>query len=415
MTRRRVVITGVGMVTPLGIDTDSTWENILASKSGITNLVDERFANHATKIAGLIPGNFDILTYVAVREVKKMDPFMHYGIAAAAQAIDDSKWTPLTDHEKNRTGVIVGSGIGGLAAIENATLQLAKGERISPFFIPSCLNNLLPGRISMMNGYTGPNHSIISACATSANAIYDAYNMIKYDICDVIISGGAEACVTPVGIAGFNACRALSTSFNDRPSAASRPWDKGRDGFVMSEGAAMVVIEEYEHAINRGAKIYGEIVGCGSASDAYDITAPHPEGIGAKNAIQIALDQAGISCNQIDYINAHGTSTPVGDAIELNVIQSLFIDNLHRVKMSSTKSSIGHLIGAAGSMEAIFCLLAMRDSMVPPTLNLDNPIDEVAIDLVKHKAIKHIVNYAMTNSLGFGGTNISIILKKLNQ
>lgn len=417
MSKRRVVITGIGMITPLGISVPKNWENILNAKSGIKNISHFDTSPFSSKIAGLIdktgPEPFIAENYIEPKEVKKMDLFIQYGMAAATEAILDSGWKAETEYDQLRTGVIMGSGIGGLYGIEQNANILYNGGRVSPFFIASSLINLLSGNVSIKHGFRGPNHSIVTACATGTHTIGDAARIIKYGDADVMIAGGAEAAVTPLGVGGFAAARALSSNFNDKPEKASRPWDKARDGFVISEGAGVLVLEEYEHAKKRDAKIYGEVVGYGMAGDAYHITSPHPEGLGAKNAMKAAISDAGINISDIDYINAHGTSTPIGDQIELDAVQSLFCDANSKIVMSSTKSMIGHLLGAAGAVEAIYTLLSLRDQIAPPTINLDDPVDNLLIDLVPNQAKKLPMTYAMNNSFGFGGTNASVIFKKL--
>jgi 3-oxoacyl-[acyl-carrier-protein] synthase II len=372
-----------------------------------------------TKIACQVPrgdgsdGTFNPDQWVDPKEQRRVDDFIIYGLAAAKQAVKDSGWEAKTDEDKYRTGVMIGSGIGGLDGIEQGSILVhEKGpRRLSPFFIPGRLINLASGYVSIEHGFKGPNHSVVTACATGAHAIGDAARMIALDDADVMVAGGAESAVCRIGIAGFNACRALSTGFNDTPTKASRPYDKDRDGFVMGEGAGVVVLEELEHARARGARIYGEVTGYGLSGDAYHITAPSEDGDGGYRAMQMALKRAGIAASDIDYVNAHGTST-MADSIELGAVERILGNAAAKTAMSSTKSSIGHLLGAAGSVEAIFCLLAMRDGIVPPTINLDNPDVTTSIDLVPHKAQKRDVNIAMSNSFGFGGTNAALILSK---
>jgi 3-oxoacyl-[acyl-carrier-protein] synthase II len=414
---RRVVVTGIGLVTPLGATTASSWENLIEGKSGIKQIPADMFdtSDLSTKIAGIVPA-FDLDQYIPAKDQRKMDRFIHYAIVAADQAVADSGWTPTDPEELNKTGVMIGSGIGGLSTIEENSLILQeKGpRRISPFFIPASLINLGSGHVSIKYGFKGPNHSVVTACSTGAHAIGDAARIIACGDADVMVAGGAEGAVCRLGIAGFNACRALSTAFNDAPEKASRPWDKDRDGFVMGEGAGVVVLEEYEHAKKRGAKIYAELVGYGLSGDAYHITAPAEDGDGGYRAMKMALDKAEVKPEQVDYVNAHGTSTPLGDVIELTAIKRLFGAHANEnLSMSSTKSAIGHLLGAAGSVEAIFTVLAMQNSMLPPTLNLDNPSEGCDIDLVPHKAKSKTVNYALSNSFGFGGTNASLLFKKI--
>jgi 3-oxoacyl-[acyl-carrier-protein] synthase II len=416
MYSRRVVVTGIGIVSPLGLTVSENWQNLISSKSGISLIDTFDTSNFTTKIAGLIRSNdgsrFIPENYVEPKEIKRMDPFIQYGVAASIEAIQNSGWVPQTDEQKERTGVILGSGIGGLEAIEKSSISLKETGRITPFFIPSCLINLLSGHVSMKFDFRGPNHSVVTACATGAHAIGDAARLIKYGDADVMIAGGAESPVTNLGLAGFSVIKSLSKN-NDNPTRASRPWDKDRDGFVMAEGSAVLVLEEYEHAKKRGAEMLAEIVGYGLAGDAYHITSPHPEGRGAKLAMKQALKDAKISTEDIGYINAHGTSTPVGDLPELLAVQNLFGEDNKNLKMSSTKSMTGHLLGAAGSLEAAYTILALRNQIVPPTINLDNPVDEAKIDLVPHFAKDHKFEYAMSNSFGFGGTNTSLILKKI--
>ena len=411
MTTRRVVITGIGIVSPLGLNAASSWANILASKSGITNITSFDASKLPCTIAGTVK-DFNPENYIEPRDTRKMDQFIHYGLAAAIEAVEDSGWKPEGEEDKDRTGVILGSGIGGLSTIEDTSVEFHSSDRgkVSPYFIPASLVNLLSGHLSIKYGFAGPNTAISTACATGAHAIGDAARIIKYGDADVMIAGGAESPVTPVGVAGFAAARALATSFNDRPEEASRPWDQGHNGFVMGEGAGVVVVEEYEHAKKRGAKIYAEIMGYGLTGDAYHITSPN--GRGGYMAMNAALRDAKISPEMVSYINAHGTSTKVGDVIELNSVQKLFENNT-KIKMSSTKSAIGHLLGAAGSVEVIFTALAIRDQIAPATLNLYNPIEEAKINLVPLAAQDTKIDYALSNSFGFGGTNASLLLKKI--
>ena len=417
---RRVVITGLGLVTPLACGVEETWSRLLAGQSGASPITKFKVDDLATKIACQVPrgdgsgGTFNPDQWVDAKEQRRMDDFIIYGLAAATQAVRDSGWEPKTEEERYRTGVLIGSGIGGLDGIEQASILVhEKGpRRLSPFFIPGRLINLVSGYVSIEHGYKGPNHAVVTACATGAHAIGDAARLIAFDDADVMIAGGAESAVCRIGIAGFNACRALSTAFNDNPTKASRPSDKDRDGFVMGEGAGIVVLEEYEHAKARGAKIYGEVRGYGLSGDAYHITAPSEDGDGGYRAMQMALKRAGIAASDIDYVNAHGTST-MADSIELGAVERMLGNAASKTAMSSTKSSIGHLLGAAGSVEAIFCLLAMRDGIVPPTINLDNPDVTTQIDLVPNKAQKRDVNIAMSNSFGFGGTNAALIVSKI--
>ena len=416
---RRVVITGVGLVTPLGVGVDQNWQKLIASKSGISNI--ERFDTTylPCKVAGEIKhgegeGLFNPLNYLNVKDMKKMDYFITYGMIAAIAAVEDAGWTPTDQDELDMTGVMIGSGIGGLPGIEETSIMLSQtpDKRVSPFFIPASLINLVSGNLSIKYGFSGPNHAVVTACSTGAHAIGDAARLIQYGDADVMVAGGTEGTVCNVGMSGFAAAKALSTNFNDTPEKASRPWDRDRDGFVMGEGAGIVVLEELEHAKKRGAKIYGEIVGYGLTGDGYHITSPHPEGRGGFRAMQMAMRKAGLNLDQVDYVNAHGTSTPMGDEIELGSVQRLFGDHAKKMAMSSTKSSIGHLLGAAGSVEAIYSLLAINNNIVPPTLNLDNPPEGTIIDLVAHKAKEKRVNVALSNSFGFGGTNASLIFKR---
>ena len=416
---RRVVVTGLGLVTPLACGVEETWSRILAGKSGARPITKMKVDDLATRIACDVPrgdgsdGTFNPDQWVDPKEQRRMDDFIVFGLAAAAQAVKDSGYEPKTEEERDRIGVLIGSGIGGLPGIEEASLLLAeKGpRRISPFFIPGRLINLVSGYASIEHGYKGPNHAVVTACATGAHAIGDAARLIALDDADLMLAGGAEAAISRLGIAGFNACRALATAFNDTPEKASRPYDKDRDGFVMGEGAGVVMLEEYEHAKARGAKIYGEVKGYGLSGDAYHITAPAEDGDGGFRAMQMALKRSGLSASDIDYVNAHGTST-MADGIELGAVERFLGNAAAKASMSSTKSAIGHLLGAAGAVEAIFCLLALRDQIVPPTINLDNPEFEPKIDLVPKVARKREVNVVMSNSFGFGGTNAALILTR---
>jgi len=417
---RRVVVTGLGLVTPLACGVEETWSRLLAGQSGASAITKFRTDDLPTKIACQVPrgdgadGSFNPDQWVDAKEQRRMDDFVIYGLAAAKQAVRDAGWEAKSEEDQHRTGVLIGSGIGGLTGIEEASILVhEKGpRRLSPFFIPGRLINLVSGYVSIEHGFKGPNHSVVTACATGAHAIGDAARLIAFDDADVMVAGGAESAVCRIGIAGFNACRALSTGFNDTPTRASRPYDKDRDGFVMGEGAGIVVLEELEHARARGARIYGEVTGYGLSGDAYHITAPSEDGDGGYRAMQMALKRAGIGPSDIDYVNAHGTST-MADGIELGAVERLLGNAAAKTAMSSTKSSIGHLLGAAGSVEAIFCLLAMRDGMVPPTINLENPNVTTSIDLVPLKAQKRDVKIAMSNSFGFGGTNAALIFSKL--
>jgi 3-oxoacyl-[acyl-carrier-protein] synthase II len=417
---RRVVVTGLGLVTPLASDVEGTWSRLVAGKSGARPITKFPTTDMATKIAcNVVRGDgegetFNADKWVEPKEQRRVDDFIIYGLAAAQQAVTDSGWVPTTEEDHCRSGVMVGSGIGGLAGIEQASVLLhEKGPRkISPFFIPGRLINLVSGYASIRFGYKGPNHAVVTACASGSHAIGDAARMIALDDADVMLAGGAEAAICPIGIAGFNACRALSTAFNETPQKASRPYDKDRDGFVMGEGAGIVMLEELEHAKARGAKIYAELTGYGLSGDAYHITAPAEDGDGGFRAMKMALKRAGLSPSDIDYVNAHGTST-MADWIEARAVERLLGDAAAKVSMSSTKSATGHLLGAAGAVEAIFCILAMRDGIVPPTLNLDNPDGETRLDLVPHKAKKREVNVTLSNSFGFGGTNASLLFTSM--
>ena len=417
---RRVVITGMGLVTPLGCGVSACWEKLLAGESGIRTIEQFETSDLPTRIAGLVPRDgvdnpFNPDDWLEPKEQRRMDEFIHFAIAAATEAVTDADWIPTDSNSRERTGVMVGSGIGGLRTIEEGALTLAeKGpRRMSPFFIPSCLINLGSGQISIRFGFKGPNHSVVTACSTGAHAIGDAARLIMIDDADVMVAGGSESPVTRLGVAGFAAARALSTNFNDEPERASRPWDKDRDGFVMGEGAGVLVLEEYEHALRRGANIYAEVVGYGLSGDAHHITAPTPDGDGGYRSMQLALKRAGIKPADIDYINAHGTSTPLGDEIEHGAVKRLLNGGAGNVSMSSTKSSIGHLLGAAGAVEAIFSALAVAHNMVPPTLNLEHPSEGCDLDLVPLIAKKRIVRTALSNSFGFGGTNATLIMSEV--
>ncbi len=416
---RRVVITGLGMVTPLASGVRPTWERLIEGRSGVGAIQSFDVSDLPCKIAGQIPygeaanGGFDPTDYVEPKDLRKNDRFIIYGIAAAQQAVEDSGWTPSNEDEQNRTGVMVGSGIGGIETLCDGAITIYERgpRRLSPFFIPAALINLVSGQISIKYGFRGPNHSVVTACSTGAHAIGDAARLIVLDDADVMIAGGTEAAVCRVGVAGFAAARALSTNFNDTPERASRPWDRDRDGFVMGEGAGVVVLEELEHAKRRGAKIYAEIGGYGLSGDAHHVTAPAEDGHGAYNAMKAALKRAELGPENIDYINAHGTSTPLGDEIELRAVKRLFGDHAGKLAMSSTKSAVGHLLGAAGAVEAIFSVLAINEGIVPPTLNLDNPSEACdGMDLVPHQAGERPVRAALSNSFGFGGTNASLVL-----
>ncbi|THD81003.1 MAG: beta-ketoacyl-[acyl-carrier-protein] synthase II [Phenylobacterium sp.] len=426
---RRVVVTGIGLITPLGQGTEHSWAQILAGKSGLGRITTFDTTEYACKIAGEVPsvdgrggggpdqpGSYDPEKTMSPKDRRRVDDFILYAIAAADEAVRDADWMPEDEESRERTGVMIGSGIGGLQAIEKTSIELyEKGpRRVSPFFIPSALINLASGQVSIRYSFKGPNHSVVTACATGAHAIGDAARLIKYGDADVMIAGGAEASICPVGIAGFIACRAMSTGFNDQPEKASRPYDKDRDGFVMGEGAGILVLEEYEHAKARGAKIYAEVAGYGLAGDAYHITAPASDGDGGFRAMKAAIKDAGITPADIDYINAHGTSTPLGDEIELGAVERMLGNAASKVSMSSTKSATGHLLGAAGAIEAAFSCLAIRDQIAPPTINLDNPSVETPIDLVPNKAKPMKIDVALSNSFGFGGTNASVVFKKVS-
>lgn len=416
---RRVVVTGLGLVTPLGNGVKTNWERLLAAQSGIRRVESFDVSDLPAQIAGVVPrgtnpGELDLDSVASAKDRRRMDDFIVYGLAAASEAVLDSGWMPEDEDSRERTGVMIGSGIGGLPNIADGALTLEKSgpRRISPFFIPAALINLVSGHVSIRYGFKGPNHAVVTACATGAHAIGDAARLIMFGDADVMVAGGAEAAVHRLGLAGFAAARALSTGFNDRPTEASRPWDKERDGFVMGEGAGIVVLEELEHAKKRGAKIYGEVIGYGMSGDAHHITAPADDGNGGFRAMTAALKRAGVTIEDIDYINAHGTSTPLGDEIELSAVKRLFGDHAYKLSMSSTKSAVGHLLGAAGAVEAIFSLLAVRDQIVPPTLNLHNPSEGCDIDLVPLKAKERKVDVVLSNSFGFGGTNASLVFRK---
>jgi len=416
---RRVVVTGIGAVTPLSPSIEGTWKKIINNESGLSNITIFDASDSPCKVAGEIKhgdeeNQLNIDKFIDIKEQRKMDRFIHFAICAANQAITDSGWIAETDEQKYRTGVMIGSGIGGLPAIEKTVINMQeKGiKKITPFFIPQSLINLASGQISIKYGFMGPNHSVVTACASGAHAIGDSYRMIQYGDVDVMIAGGAESALCKSGIGGFAAIRALSTNFNDHPTQASRPWDKNRDGFVMGEGAGVLVLEELEHAKKRGAKIYGEIIGYGLSGDAYHMTAPESTGRGSSYAMNLALKHAQINHDQIDYINAHGTSTPLGDEIEVYSVKRVFKDHAYKLMMSSTKSSTGHLLGAAGAVEAIFSILAIRDNVAPPTLNLDEPSEGCDIDLVAKKSKTRNINIVLSNSFGFGGTNACLILKR---
>ena len=425
---RRVVVTGIGLVTPLGSGVDVSWRRILAGESGAGRITAFDPEDLACQVACEVPrvdgrggggpdyeGAFDPDQVMSPKDQRRIDDFILYGVAAADEAVRDSGWVPQTEEDRERSGVIIGSGIGGLNTIADTAVELhEKGpRRISPFFIPSALINLASGHVSIRHGFKGPNHAIVTACATGAHAVGDAARLIKYGDADVMVAGGCEAAVCKIGIAGFIACRALSTGFNDTPTRASRPYDKGRDGFVMGEGAGVLVLEEYEHAKARGARIYAEVRGYGLSGDAYHITAPASDGDGGFRAMRAAMKDAGVGPAEIDYINAHGTSTPLGDEIELGAVERMLGEHAKGVTMSSTKSATGHLLGAAGAIEAVFSCLAIRDQIAPPTINLEDPSVETAIDLVANKAKSMKIDTVLSNSFGFGGTNASVVFTKV--
>jgi 3-oxoacyl-[acyl-carrier-protein] synthase II len=419
---RRVVVTGLGMVTPLGCGVEPTWQRLLAAESGVKRIEKFEVSDITSQIAGQIPrgdgsnGTFNPDQWMEPKEQRKVDDFIVYAMCAATQALDDAGWHPRQYEDQITSGVLIGSGIGGVEGIaETAIVLRDKGpRRVSPFFIPGRIINLASGYVSIAHSLKGPNHAVVTACSTGAHAIGDAGRLIGLGDADIMVAGGTESPINRISVAGFAACRALSTGFNNTPERASRPYDRDRDGFVLGEGAGAVVLEEYEHAKQRGARIYGELIGYGLSGDAYHITAPAEDGDGAYRCMQAAMRRAGISAEQIDYINAHGTSTPLGDEIELKAVERLVGNAAGHIAMSSTKSSIGHSLGAAGAVEAIFCLLAIRDQVVPPTINLDNPSVATAIYLVPHQARKRPVNIALSNSFGFGGTNASLILRRMD-
>jgi 3-oxoacyl-[acyl-carrier-protein] synthase II len=417
---RRVVVTGLGIVSPLGLGVEKVWRRLLEGESGLGQIQSFDVSEMPCRIAGIIPrgtreeGKLDVAEWIPPKDHKKMDRFIQYAMIAGTEAVEDSGWKPEDEDSRCATGVMIGSGIGGLETIfEGSSLILAgKGKRMSPFFIPSALINLASGMFSIKYGFKGPNHSVVTACATGVHAIGDAARLVALGDADVMIAGGAESPVNPVGMWGFCAARAMSTAYNDTPAKASRPWDKDRDGFVMGEGAGVLVLEEYEHAKKRGAKIYAEVAGYGMSGDAYHITAPAEGHDGAYRAMRAALKNGRLTPADIQYVNAHGTSTPLGDDLELEAVERLFGDSAKGLAMSSTKSSVGHLLGAAGAVEAIFSILAVRDGVAPPTLNLDNPSRESVIDRVAHTAQERKIDVALSNSFGFGGTNASIIFRK---
>ena len=419
---RRVVVTGLGMVTPLACGVEATWARLLAGESGAGPITSFDAGDLPARIACNVPrgdgsdGTFNPDDWMEPKEQRKVDDFIVFAMAAAKQALDDSGWKPETYEDQVRTGVAIGSGIGGLGGIYEASILLKERgpRRLSPFFIPGRLSNLAAGYVSIEHGLKGPNHAVVTACSTGAHAIGDAARMVALGDAEVMLAGGAESAINRIGIAGFCACRALSTGFNDTPEKASRPYDKDRDGFVMGEGAGVVVLEELGHALARGARIYAEVVGYGMSGDAYHITSPSEDGDGAYRCMQAALERAGIAASDLDYVNAHGTSTPLGDEIELKAVERLLANAPKKPSMSSTKSSTGHLLGAAGAIEAIFSVLAIRDQVAPPTINLDNPSVETDIDLVPHTARKRDIEYALSNSFGFGGTNASLVLRRFH-
>ncbi len=418
---RRVVITGLGLVTPVGCGVEASWSALLAGKNGARRVEEFEVSDITCQIANFIPrgataeGKFNPDDWMEPKEQRKVDDFIIYAQAAADQAIADSGLTFKTAEEQERAGVLIGSGIGGLSGIADTSLLLKeKGpRRVSPFFIPGRLINLAAGYVSIKHQLKGPNHAVVTACATGTHAIGDAARLVAFGDADVMVAGGAESPICRIALAGFAACRALSTGFNDNPTKASRPYDKDRDGFVMGEGAGIVVLEDYERAKARGAKIYAEVIGYGMSGDAYHITAPAESGDGAYRCMKAALKRAGLSADEIDYVNAHGTSTPMGDEIELGAVERLFGNSAGKLTMSSTKSAIGHLLGAAGAVEAVFSVLAIRDNIAPPTLNLDNPSVETAIDLCAHQPKKMEINVALSNSFGFGGTNASLVFRRV--
>ncbi len=418
---RRVVVTGLGIVSPLGCGVDTAWSGILAGKSGVRKIEKFDVSDIPCKIAGVVPrgdgsnGSFNADQWMEPKEQRKVDDFIIFSMSAATQALNDAGWHPESRDDQNSTGVLIGSGIGGIGGIAETAITLKERgpRRVSPFFIPGRLINLAGGYVSIAHGLRGPNHAVVTACSTGAHAIGDAGRLIALGDADVMVAGGTESPVDRLSLSGFAAARALSTSFNDTPEKASRPYDRDRDGFVMGEGAGVVVLEEYDHAKARGANIYGELVGYGLSGDAHHITAPAPDGDGAYRCMQMALKRAGVTPAEVDYINAHGTSTPLGDEIELNAVHRLAGNAAGKLAMSSTKSMTGHLLGAAGAVEAIFSLLAIRDQVAPPTINLDNPSVETPIDLVPHKAQKRPIEVALSNSFGFGGTNASLVFRRL--
>ncbi|MEZ5936641.1 MAG: beta-ketoacyl-ACP synthase II [Hyphomonadaceae bacterium] len=426
---RRVVITGIGLVTPLANGRETSWRRLTSGESGLKAIEHFRVDDLGCRIAGLVPWKsgrsgtefsagdaFDPDQVMSAKERRRVDDFILYAVAAADEALADADWKPESEEDRIRTGVLVGAGIGGLSPIADTAIELEKNgpRRISPFFIPSALINLASGQISIRHGLKGPNHAVVTACATGAHALGDSMRMIQWGDADVMVAGGTESPICRIGIAGFLACRAMSTGFNDTPTKASRPYDKDRDGFVMGEGAGVFVLEEYEHAKRRGAKIYAEIVGYGLSGDAYHITSPDETGNGGERAMRMALERSGLDASEIDYVNAHGTSTPAGDEIEVRAVERVLGNAVANVHLSSTKSSIGHLLGAAGAVEAAFCALAIRDGVIPPTLNLENPSFETPINLTPNTAVEKKVRAALSNSFGFGGTNAALVMKAVD-
>ena len=417
---RRVVVTGIGMLSPLACGVEKTWERILAGKSGAGRIKHFDASHLPCQIACEIPlgdgsdGTFNADDWVAPKDQRKIDRFITYALTAAEEAISDSGWRPEDDEGRERTGVLIGSGIGGIETIAETAVTLKERgpRRVSPFFIPAALINLCSGQVSIKHGFKGPNHAVVTACSTGAHAIGDASRLIALGDADVMIAGGAESPVCEISVAGFSACKALSTGYNDTPERASRPYDKGRDGFVMGEGSGIVVLEEYEHAVKRGAKLYAEVLGYGLSGDAYHITSPSPDGDGGFRSMSAALRSAKLEPSALDYVNAHGTSTPLGDEIELGAVTRLMGSHVGKVTMSSTKSATGHLLGAAGAIEAIFSVLAIRDQVAPPTLNLEDPSVETEIDLAPLKKVEREIRTVLSNSFGFGGTNASLIFGK---
>lgn len=418
---RRVVVTGMGLVTPLACGVNLTWNRLIEGKSGVGLIKSFDASELSSRIAGEVPrdpdldGSFNVDSFLTDKEKRRMDTFIQYGLVAANLAISDAGWSPTDDNSCERTGVLIGSGIGGLPEIEKGANLVYDGNlrRLSPFFIPASLINLVSGHVAIKHGFKGPNHSVVTACSSGAHAIGDAARMIMLEDAEVMVAGGTEAAICKLGVHGFAQAKALSTAYNDTPERASRPWDKKRDGFVIGEGAGILVLEDFEHAKKRKAKIYAEIVGYGMSGDAHHITAPAEDGSGAYRSMDSALKRAKLNPSDIDYVNAHGTSTPLGDVIELNAVKRLFGNSAYDITMSSTKSATGHLLGAAGAVEAIFSILAINDNVVPPTLNLDNPSDDCDLNLVPHKPQEHNIRRVLSNSFGFGGTNASLIMSEL--